>query len=129
MLEDFRRRFVVSFILTIPVLLLSPTIQGFFGFEFRVPGADFITFLLSSVVYFYGGSPFLKGIKDELAEKSPGMMTLIAVAISVAYFYSSAVVFGLPGWCFFLGTCDPYRCNVAWALAGDAFGDGSFKSP
>lgn len=101
MLEDFRRRFVVSFILTIPVLLLSPTIQGFFGFELRVPGADFLTFLLSSVVYFYGGYPFLKGIKNELAEKSPGMMTLIAVAISVAYFYSSAVVFGLRGGVFF----------------------------
>ena len=53
-----------------------------------IPGANFLTFLLSSVVYFYGGYPFLKGIKDELAEKSPGMMTLIAVAISVAYFYS-----------------------------------------
>lgn len=101
MLEDFKRRFVVSFILTIPVLLLSPTIQGFFGFELHVPGSDFLTFLLSSVVYFYGGYPFLKGIKDELAEKSPGMMTLIAVAISVAYFYSSAVVFGLPGGVFF----------------------------
>ncbi|HWR26050.1 MAG TPA: heavy metal translocating P-type ATPase, partial [Methanosarcina sp.] len=101
MLADFRRRFIISIILTIPVLLLSPTIQDFFNFEFRVPGAEFITFLLSTVVYFYGGYPFLKGIKDELAEKSPGMMTLIAIAISVAYFYSSAVVFGLPGGVFF----------------------------
>ena len=101
MLEDFRRRFIVSFILTVLVLLLSPTIQSFFGFELHVPGADFITFLLSSIVYFYGGYPFLKGIKEELAEKTPGMMTLIAVAISVAYFYSSAVVFGLQGGVFF----------------------------
>ncbi len=101
MLEDFRKRFIVSFVLTIPVLLLSPTIQSFFKFELHVPGADYITFLLSSVVYFYGGYPFLKGIKDELSEKSPGMMTLIAIAISVAYFYSSAVVFGLPGGVFF----------------------------
>nr|WP_269430797.1 heavy metal translocating P-type ATPase [Methanosarcina siciliae] len=101
MLADFRKRFIVSFILTFPVLLLSPMIQGFFGFEFRVPGADILTFLLSTVVYFYGGYPFLKGLKDELAEKAPGMMTLIAVAISVAYFYSSAVVFGLPGGVFF----------------------------
>ncbi len=101
MLADFRKRFIVSFILTFPVLLLSPMIQGFFGFELRFPGADILIFLLSSVVYFYGGYPFLKGIKDELAEKSPGMMTLIAVAISVAYFYSSAVVFGLPGGVFF----------------------------
>ena len=87
--------------LTIPILLLSPTIQGFFGFELHVPGADFLTFLLSSIVYFYGGYPFLKGIKEELAEKIPGMMTLIAVAISVAYFYSSAVIFGLQGGVFF----------------------------
>ncbi|MCC4769755.1 copper-translocating P-type ATPase [Methanosarcina sp. DH2] len=101
MLEDFKRRFIVSLVLTFPVLLLSPMIQGFFGFEFLVPGADFIIFLLSSVVYFYGGYPFLKGIKQELAEKSPGMMTLIAIAISVAYFYSSAVVFGLMGEVFF----------------------------
>lgn len=101
MLEDFRRRFIASFVLTIPVLLLSPTIQSLFRFELHVPGADFITFLLSSIVYFYGGYPFLKGIKEELAEKTPGMMTLIAVAISVAYFYSSAVVFGLQGGVFF----------------------------
>jgi len=101
MLADFRNRFIVSLVLTVPVLLLSPTIQSFFHFELRVPGADFFTFLLSSIVYFYGGYPFLKGVKDELAEKSPGMMTLIAIAISVAYFYSSAVVFGLPGGVFF----------------------------
>ncbi len=101
MLADFRKRFIVSFILTFPVLLLSPTIQSFFGFELHVPGAVLFTFLLSSIVYFYGGYPFLKGIKEELSEKSPGMMTLIAVAISVAYFYSSAVVFGLQGGVFF----------------------------
>ena len=101
MLEDFRRRFIVSFILTLPVLFLSPTIQDFFGFEIRFFGADILTFLLSSIVYFYGGYPFLKGIKDEFSKKTPGMMTLVAVAISVAYFYSSAVVLGLPGGVFF----------------------------
>lgn len=101
MLEDFRKRFIVSLVLTLPVLLLSPTIQDFFSFELHVSGADYLTFLLSSVVYFYGGYPFLKGIKEELSEKMPGMMTLIAIAISVAYFYSSAVVFGLPGEIFF----------------------------
>lgn len=101
MLEDFRKRFIVSLVLTFPVLLLSPTIQDFFSFELHVSGADYLTFLLSSVVYFYGGYPFLKGIKEELSEKMPGMMTLIAIAISVAYFYSSAVVFGLPGEIFF----------------------------
>jgi len=101
MLVDFRKRFIVSFILTFPILLFSPTIQSFFGFELRFPGADSLTFLFSSVVYFYGGYPFFKGVKEELSEKSPGMMTLIAIAISVAYFYSSAVVFGLRGDVFF----------------------------
>jgi Cu2+-exporting ATPase len=117
MLEDFRKRFIVSFILTFPVLLLSPMIQGFFGFEISFPGADLIVFLISSVVYFYGGYPFLKGIKQELSEKSPGMMTLIAIAITVAYFYSSAVVFGLHGEVFFLGTGNSYRYHASRALA------------
>ena len=102
MLADFKKRFIVSFMLTFPVLLLSPTIQSFFGFELRFPGADFFTFLLTSVVYFYGGYPFLKGIKEEISQKAPGMMTLVAVALSIAYFYSSAVVFGLPGGVFFM---------------------------
>lgn len=101
MLADFKRRFIVSLVLTIPVLLFSPTIQSFFGFELYVPGADLITFFLSSIVYFYGGYPFLKGIKEELAEKTPGMMILIAIAISVTYIYSSVVVFGLQGGVFF----------------------------
>jgi Cu2+-exporting ATPase len=101
MLADFKKRFITSLVLTIPVLLLSPTIQNFSGFELHVPGAVFLTFLLSSIVYFYGSYPFLKGIKEELSEKFPGMMTLIAIAISVAYFYSSAVVFGLQGEVFF----------------------------
>src|SRR5690606_1014861 len=103
MLEDFRKRFIVSLVLTFPVLLLSPTIQDFFNFELRVPGSDYLSFLFSSVVYFYGGYPFLRGIKEEVSEKSPGMMTLIAIAISVAYFFSSAVVFGLHGEGFFWG--------------------------
>ncbi|WP_440954138.1 heavy metal translocating P-type ATPase [Methanosarcina sp. Mfa9] len=101
MLEDFKKRFFVSLTLTFPILVLSPAIQEFLGFEFLFPGSNFLLFLLSSAVYFYGGYPFLKGLKDELLEKNPGMMTLIAVAISVAYFYSSAVVFGLPGKFFF----------------------------
>ncbi|RLI78221.1 heavy metal translocating P-type ATPase [Archaeoglobales archaeon] len=101
MLQDFKRRFIVSTILTVPILLLSPAIQGFFGFRFEFTGSIYILFLLSSFVYFYGGHPFLKGIFDELKKKNPGMMTLIAVAISVAYFYSSAVVFGLKGKFFF----------------------------
>jgi Cu2+-exporting ATPase len=100
-LGDFEKRFIVSTILTIPILLLSPVIQSFFGFRFDLPGSMYVTLALASMVYFYGGYPFLKGIFRELRSHTPGMMTLIAVAISVAYFYSAAVVFGLKGEGFF----------------------------
>ncbi len=101
MMKDFKKRFIVSIILTIPILVLSPLIQQFLGIEITFKGGNYILFILSSYIFFYGGWPFLKGLYDELKEKSPGMMTLIAVAISVAYFYSSAVVFGLEGKFFF----------------------------
>jgi len=100
-LEDFKKRFIISTIITIPILLLSPVIQSFFGFQFDFPGSLYVTLILASIVYFYGGYPFLKGIFRELRAHTPGMMTLIAVAISVAYFYSAAVVFGLEGEGFF----------------------------
>ncbi len=101
MLKDFKRRFYVSLILTIPILILSPAIQSFLGFKLDFSGSLYLLFVLASAVYFYGGYPFLKGLLDELGKKQPGMMTLIGVAISVAYFYSSAVVFGLKGKFFF----------------------------
>ncbi|MDN7024269.1 copper-translocating P-type ATPase [Methanoculleus sp. FWC-SCC1] len=96
-LADFRRRFIVSTILTVPILLLSPTIQGFFGFTLVFPGSVYLLLVLATVVYIYGGWPFLAGIVRELRVRSPGMMTLIAVAITVAYLYSAAVVLGLVG--------------------------------
>jgi cation transport ATPase len=97
MIADFRRRFWVSLVLTIPILALSPLIQRFMGVEGKIafPGDSYLLFALSSVVYFYGGWPFLKGIFSELKSRSPAMMTLIAVAITTAYAYSTAVVFGL----------------------------------
>jgi len=101
MLQDFKKRFIVSIFLTIPILVLSPLIQRFLGFELVFEGRNILLFILSTIIYFYGGWPFLKGIYNELSEESPGMMTLISVAISVAYLYSSAVVFGLPGKFFF----------------------------
>jgi Cu2+-exporting ATPase len=103
MVADYRRRFWISLIVTIPVLILSPMIQKFFRLEdvIRFPGDLYVLFALSSFVFFYGGYPFLKGIFDELREKNPGMMTLVAVAITTAYIYSSAVVFGLEGKIFF----------------------------
>jgi len=88
---------------TVPILLLSPMIQKFLGLQdsLRFAGDKYILFVLSSFVFFYGGYPFLKGLVDELKKLQPGMMTLIALAISVAYFYSSAVVFGVHGEVFF----------------------------
>jgi Cu2+-exporting ATPase len=101
MVKDFKRRFFVSLFFTVPILLLSPLIQQFLGFTFSFPGNKYLLFILSAIVFFYGGWPFLKGIFEELKRKQPGMMTLIALAISVAFFYSSAVIFGLKGEVFF----------------------------
>lgn len=101
MIEDFKKRFWVSLILTIPILVLSPMIQNFFGYSLNVLYNSYILLVLSSVVYFWGGWPFLKGFTTEIKQKGPGMMTLIAMAISVAYFYSAATVFGLKGMDFF----------------------------
>ncbi|MDY6909304.1 MAG: heavy metal translocating P-type ATPase [Thermodesulfobacteriota bacterium] len=103
MVADFRKRFWVSLGVTIPILALSPMIQAFLGFKRALgfPGDAYVLWVLSSFVFFYGGWPFLKGLFDELKKKQPGMMTLIAVAITVAYGYSSVVVFGLEGKVFF----------------------------
>lgn len=96
---DFRRRFWISLIVTIPVLILSPSIQEFAGVgnALRFPGDQYVLFVLASFVYFYGGYPFLRGIVNELRARLPGMMTLIAVAITTAYLYSTAITFGLSG--------------------------------
>lgn len=103
MIKDFRKRFWVSLIITLPVLALSPMIQDLLGYEFElIKNLDkYLLFALSTVVYFYGGWPFLTGLVDELKKKQPGMMTLIAVAISVAWGYSTATTFGLKGGSFF----------------------------
>ena len=100
---DFRRRFWVSLVLTAPVLVLAPVIQRWIGLEARLafPGDRFVEFAFASVVFVYGGWPFLRGLGDELASRRPGMMTLISLATSVAYGYSTIVVFGLPGEVFF----------------------------
>ncbi|KKQ27231.1 MAG: Copper-translocating P-type ATPase [Candidatus Magasanikbacteria bacterium GW2011_GWC2_37_14] len=97
----FKRKFYISLGLTIPVLVLSPIIQKFLGFSISFYGDMFVLFGFSSVVFFYGGLPFLKGSLTEIKNKMPGMMTLISLAIAVAYFYSSAVTFGLSGEVFF----------------------------
>ncbi len=102
MLADYWRRFVVSLVLTVPILLLTPEVQALAGVEFTFPGREFAVFLLASAVYFYGGWPFLVGFVTEIRTRQIGMMTLIALAITVAYVYSAAVVLGLaPGMGFF----------------------------
>jgi Cu2+-exporting ATPase len=103
MAADFKKRFWISLILTIPVLLLSPMIHHFFGIQEIVSfsGDIYILFFLSSTIYFYGGWPFIQGAISEIKSNTPGMMTLIGLAISVAYFYSTAIVFGLKGKVFF----------------------------
>lgn len=101
MIGDFRRRFWVSTALTVPILLLSPMIQRWLGVDWAFTGSRYILFTFSSIVYLYGGWPFLTGLVRELRNRAPGMMTLIAVAISAAYFYSVAVIFGFEGKTFF----------------------------
>ena len=101
MVKDFQRRFIVSMILTIPVLILSPVIQEFLGFSLAFNGAGYVLFLLSSAIFIYGGYPFFRGFSDEMKKRAPGMMTLIAIAITVAYVYSTAVTFGLEGMVFY----------------------------
>jgi Cu2+-exporting ATPase len=101
MIDDFRRRFYVVLVLTIPVMLLSEMIQHWLNIHISFAGSRYLLLMLSSIVFFYGGWPFLKGLMDELKAKNPGMMTLIGFAISVAYIYSVATVFGLNGMDFF----------------------------
>lgn len=98
---DFKRRFYVVFILTIPVMLLSEMIQHWLKIHIFFPGSKYLLLALSTVIFFYGGWPFIKGLADEIKVKNPGMMTLIGFAISVAYVYSLATVFGLQGMDFF----------------------------
>jgi Cu2+-exporting ATPase len=104
--EGFRRRFWISLIITVPILLLSPMLQQWAGLgdALRFPGGVYLLFAFSSLIFFYGGYPFLKGFVDEMKARRPGMMTLIAVAISTAYVYSTVVVFGLKGEIFFWET-------------------------
>ena len=103
MAADFRNRFWISLALTLPILLLSPLLQKLVGLREAIhfTGDLYVLFGFASAVFWYGGWPFLKGLFKELKSLQPGMMTLVAVAITTAYLYSSAVVFGLIGKMFF----------------------------
>ena len=106
MVDDFRRRFWVSLALTLPVLATSEMVRHLLGLRGRLvfPGEGYVGFAFASAVYLYGGWPFLTGFIDELRARLPGMMTLVALAVTVAYAYSALVVLGLPGNVFFWET-------------------------
>src|SRR5699024_9427627 len=97
MVTDFKKRFFISLIITIPILILSPKIQEFIGADWRFTGDSYILFALSTFVFFYGGWPFITGGIEELNDKNPCMMTLCCFALLDAYGYSLLTVFGLEG--------------------------------
>lgn len=85
---NFKVKFFVSLIFAIPIILLSPLMGVNLPFQFTFPGSEWVVLILSTILFFYGGKPFLSGGKDEIATKKTGMMTLVALGISVAYIYS-----------------------------------------
>jgi len=97
--EDFRRRFWICLVLTVPIVLLSHTVVELLHLPYSVdfPAAEWIVLVLSTAVFFFGGWPFLHGLWSELKAGRPGMMTLIGLATSVAYVFSVAVTFGFRG--------------------------------
>jgi P-type Cu2+ transporter len=101
MIADFQKRFYIVLALTVPIMVLSPMIQQFIGVNWQFQGSNYLLLGLSTVVFFYGGMPFLKGLVDEIKAQNPGMMFLVGFAITVAYVYSVAIVLGLEGMDFF----------------------------
>jgi copper-(or silver)-translocating P-type ATPase len=101
MVADFRKRFFIALIITVPILLLSPMIQMFIGVDWGFTGDSYLLFGLSTILFIYCGKPFLTGARDELKKKSPAMMSLIALSITIAYIYSTLTVFFINGDDFF----------------------------
>jgi len=101
MIGDFKKRFYVVLVLTVPIMLLSEMIQHWLNIDISFTGSQYVLLALSTIVFFYGGWPFLTGWFSEMKTWKPGMMTLIGFAITVAYVYSVATVFGLKGMDFF----------------------------
>ena len=101
MIADYRRRLWLCLALTLPIMVLAPMVQELIGYHWTFRGDAWVSFALSTIVFVHGGRPFLGGSWEEVRKGKPGMMTLIAVAISTAYAYSTAVVFGLVGMLFF----------------------------
>lgn len=109
--EDFRKRFWICLIITIPVLLLDPMIQDLIGLgdSVRFRGDKYLLFAFASFVYFYGGFPFLQGLTREIRNKQLGMMTLIALAISVAFFLT------------IIALSAGFITLITWMLIGNTF--------
>lgn len=85
---NFKVKFFVSLIFAIPIIILSPMMGVKLPFQITFPGSEWVVLILGTILFFYGGKPFLSGGKDEIATKKPGMMTLVTLGISVAYIYS-----------------------------------------
>jgi P-type Cu2+ transporter len=98
---DFWNRFIICSIVSVPVLALSHMIQQWLGFELSFAGDKYVLAVLSTFIFIYGGYPFLKGLYDEVKDRAIGMMTLIGVAITVAWAYSVAITFGIKGMDFY----------------------------
>lgn len=96
--EMFRDKFWLSLALTIPALVWEPMLQEWFGYTApRFPGSAYIPAIFGTAVFLYGGWVFLRSAWEELSNRLPGMMTLISLAIGVAFIYSVAVTLGYPG--------------------------------
>jgi P-type Cu2+ transporter len=91
----FKKKFWLSLVLTVPTLLFSEAVQGWFGLNWSFPGSSYVPAVFGMAIFLYGGLVFLRGAKAELADRLPGMMTLISMAITVAFGYSLAVTLGL----------------------------------
>ncbi len=109
---DFKKKFFVSLIFAVPIIFLAPMMGIELPFQFTFPGSDWLVLVLATILYFYGGQPFISGAKEELKARKPGMMTLITMGISVAYFYSLYAFymnhFGAP---------DAHTMDFFWELA------------
>lgn len=116
MMVDFRERFWLSVFFTIPILVLSPKVPIWFSLNLQFAGGKYLLFFFSSFVYLFGGFPFLKDFLKEVSKKALGVKPLVAIAITLAYLYSSAVVFGLEGETYFweLSTSIVIILSVRW---------------
>lgn len=95
--NDFKKRFFLTIPFVLLTIILTPNIQKWFGYNVSFGGLDLVVFAISTFIFIYGGLPFFKSAKGELSHKNPGMMTLVAFAISAGYSFSVAATFLFPG--------------------------------